>query len=257
MMETKRVLVTRPQRQGEALCRKLEQLGFATQLVPVLAIEALSSVKAQQQIADTFSRIHSYQGIIVVSLNAAEQALPWLRRINSATMPAFYTVGKTTARFLQQALNIQARFPEQQMDSEGLLALPELQELHAQRFLILRGEGGRELIARSLQQRGARVDSCSLYRRYCPEQHAAELHRAIPGTDILLINSVESLQNFQKLAGTLTLDKHCHLLVPGQRVAETARQAGFNHIICADNATDEALIAALVQAFPREDLPCD
>jgi len=129
--------------------------------------------------------------------------------------------------------------------------LNELQadEVKGRRYLILRGIGGRELIAQTLKERGAHVDSCELYRRYLPEQNTAALGKALPATDVIVISSAESLGNLVSMAGEglakTLLDKP--VLVPSERVATIARQLDFQHIISAANATDNAVIETLTR----------
>lgn len=217
-----------------------------------MEVEALQDATTLQNIEAFFSKRDHYQGLIVVSLNAAEQALPWLLRFPSASPQPFFAVGKTTAQFLQQALpHLPAViFPRERMDSEGLLSLPEFQveRIAGKQFLLLRGLGGRELIAATLQARGARVDSCELYRRGVPQENAQPLQRSVLISNVLVVNSAESLENLLHLSAAVDLrDKT--LVVPGERVAAAARKAGFQHIIVAANATDDAVLEALVGAY--------
>ena len=50
-------------------------------------------------------------------------------------------------------------------DSEGLIALAALQNVARKNVLIIRGDGGRELIAEKLSDRGASVHYFESYRR--------------------------------------------------------------------------------------------
>lgn len=251
---SKTLLVTRPLSQGQALCEQLQARGFVVHHVPVMEIEPLTETSAVAHVQDCFSRLASYHGIMVVSLNAAEQALSWLVRYPLLPTQKIFSVGKTTADFLQQAPAFQGvspvLYPRQKMDSEGLLALTEMAQAAVQgkRFLLLRGEGGRELIARTLETRGATVESCELYRRRVPGQNAAVLQACLPAIDGMVLNSVESLENFLLLAGKVPVTDKV-LVVPGNRVADAARQAGFQHIIVAANATDAAILDVMPGAF--------
>lgn len=245
----KTVLVTRPEPQGNSLCEELRTRGYQVEHVPVMATEALQDAVSCERIRNCFERLSDYDACVVVSLNAAEQALTqWMRYPLSGQ--AVYSVGKSTADFLQRSELWRNRapviYPAQKMDSEGLLALVELSPecVAGKRFLILRGEGGRELIAETLRERGARVESCELYRRILPSEKCRALQAALPGSDILVINSAESLQNFLTMAGKVAVSEKT-LVVPGVRVADAARAAGFHHIIVAANATDAAIVEAL------------
>jgi len=250
----KTFLVTRPLSQGQSLCEQLRACGFAVHHIPVMEIEPLQDAASLARSEIFFSGLSNYHGIMVVSLNAAEQALSWLARYPLRPTQAVFSVGKTTADFLQQSPAFRnllpVIYPRQQMDSEGLLALPELAaaSVKGKHFLLLRGEGGRELIAQTLTARGAVVDSCELYRRFVPAQNAVRLQACLPLVEGMVINSAESLENFLLLAGDINATDKM-VVVPGPRVADAARRAGFRHIIVAANATDVAVLEAVQMAF--------
>jgi uroporphyrinogen-III synthase len=234
--------------QGEALCAQLRKLNYTVDHVSVMEVEALNAPEQQLQIEKKFSRITTYHGIILVSINAAEQALPWLKKYPHARTTKILSVGKTTASYYNANHVHDSRviYPRQNMSSEGLLAMHELQpdEVKGRRYLILRGMGGRELIAETLKARGAHVDSCELYRRFLPAQNAPLLKKCLPDVDTIIVNSGEALENLVNLAGEQTPFEKL-LVVPSERVLEAARTSGFRHIIRALNATDEAVIEAL------------
>lgn len=251
---SKTLLVTRPLSQGRSLCEQLQARGYVAHHIPVMEIEPLQDEASLVRCENCFANLEKYHGMLVVSLNAAEQALLWWTRYPLLSAHQVFSVGKTTADFLQQSPCLEGLspvvFPRHQMDSEGLLALPELAPEHVQgkHFLLLRGEGGREMIAQTLRARGAIVESCELYRRRAPRQNAKSLQDCLPAVEGIIINSAESLENFLSLAGDIPVAGKV-LVVPGQRVADAAGRAGFQHIIVAANATDAALLDAVQAVF--------
>ena len=145
------------------------------------------------------------------------------------------------------------KYPRQNMSSEGLLALPDLQQVAEQRCLVLRGVGGRELLRDTLTARGALVDSCAMYQRaLCVEsgpllKQWAAAESVAERSWLILSNSLESLGNMLSLAeGHVTWLKTQTLLVPSDRMRQGARDMGFASIRCASSATDRAMIEALI-----------
>lgn len=248
---TKNIIITRPASQGDGLSAKLREQGYQVSHIPVMAVVALAEPEQQAVIEKIFSRVTSYHGIIFVSVNAAEQALPWLKKYPHARTTKVFAVGKSTAIFYDanHVHDSKVIYPRRDMNSEALLALNELQadEVHGRRYLLLRGRGGRELIARALKERGAHVDSCDLYSRYLPEQNINALKKALPAADVLVVSSGESLENLVSMVGELAVDILLDkvIVVPSERVATLAQQLKFRHIINAANATDDAVIVAL------------
>lgn len=246
-----RVLVTRPAHQAEALCRRLAALGAEPVRFPTLAIEP---IEADAHLKQHFLDLDRYQAVIFVSANAARLAHDWIDAYwpQLPVKVLWLAVGDATATALED-LGIPALRPTGGMDSEALLALPELQKLDHARILICRGEGGRELLAQTLSDRGAKVDYAELYRRGCPTYSATDIESIIykcPPT-VMLVSSAQALENLIHLCGQ-TADGQARrslqqrrLVVPSPRVAERARQLGFEHVRQAANATDEAMVAAL------------
>ena len=248
----RRVLVTRPADQAAALVAALQDAGWQTLHLPLLHIEPIDPLPAalRQRIID----LDRYDHLVFVSANAA--------RIGLACFGDFWpqwpagqrcwAVGESTARVLEAAGLTVVR-PESDMSSEGLLALPGLADLAGQRVLIVRGEGGRDLIATTLRERGAVVDGFACYRRAPVPHDAAEVVARLQATpvDLIMASSGEGLE---LLTGLLRPREHTTLaaitlLVPSPRVAALARELGWRRARTAENASDPAMLAAAQRCY--------
>ena len=252
-----RVLLTRPEQQLGKWQALLQAAGAETCRVSLMAIEPLSEPAAIQRIKDRIMALAEYQHVIFVSQNAAAYGLDWIDQY-WPQLPVgvhFYAVGGATARVLQ-AYGCSVTAAENSMNSEELLALPPLQQVELQKVLICRGQGGRPLLAEVLSERGAQVDYCELYERCFPRQQALdnlkEANWGLPG-DLVALHSGEALHNWSSLLQTLRQQQpqlglactRVPLLVPGERVAQQAREQGYGEVIVASNASDEAMLQAL------------
>ena len=138
----------------------------------------------------------------------------------------------------------------ERMDSEGLLALPGLQDMAGRRVFILRGNGGREHLRDTLRARGAEVDYVEVYRRVCPATDS-QLMRALlqPGAlDVITATSNETLQNLFSMAGASGQPqlRGLPLVVASERQAQLAQELGFEQsAVVAENAGDAALVEAV------------
>ena len=116
------------------------------------------------------------------------------------------------------------------------------------RVLIMRGEGGRELIAERLRGQGVTVDYLQLYRRSLPTYSSALLLELLTTQRLngLLISSGAGLTHLLQLAGAdWPRVAQLALFVPSARVAEQARAAGAEHVVECRGASAAALLAAL------------
>lgn len=240
------VLVTRPAHQAGHLCDLIAAAGGRPIRFPTLAIRDLSDSPAVDAL---LARLADYQLAIFISPNAVRYGLAAIARHGG--LPAklrLATVGHGSAVALEQTLGRAPDIvPTDTYDSEALLALPALLQVAGQRILILRGEGGRELLADTLRQRGASVDYAEVYRRECPAPKRAE-QDWLEKADIISITSSEALQN---LMAMIPAQQRAQLLakqlvVISERTALLAQQLGFHHPpIVTTRAGDEAILQAI------------
>jgi uroporphyrinogen-III synthase len=139
-----------------------------------------------------------------------------------------------------------------------VLELPAFADLAGRGVLLVKGSGGRQLLAAALRARGADVLELEVYRRFAitPDTAAATaLHAALTQADgsavvVVTVTSAEILHSLlEHVASTDAANlRRCPLLVPGARVAaEAVHQGWTGPIVQSSTAEDEAMIEALSQ----------
>ena len=240
-----RVLLTRPAEESATLAATLSEAGIYSSSLPLLDIEPLPITPERQAVLRDLGR---YCAVIVVSKPAArlalqqlDQAWPHLR---------WFSVGAATAQVLADR-GLDVHYPQTGDDSEALLQLPALREAIARpdaRVLILRGEGGRELLAERLREQGASVDYLELYRRFLPAYDSGVLTQRIQLERLngLVVSSGQGFLHLQALAGPdWPKVAQLPLFVPSPRVTEMARAAGAEKVVDCRGASAAALLVAL------------
>lgn len=243
-----RVLLTRPAEESAAVAVLLAEAGIFSSSLPLLDTEALPVTPEQQAV---FAELGRYNAVIVVSKPAARLAVQQLQQPWPAL--TWFSVGAATAQVLaDHGLNV--HYPQTGDDSEALLQLPALREAVARpgaRVLILRGEGGRELLAERLREQGASVDYLELYRRFLPAYPAGALMQRIQLERLngLVVSSGQGFLHLQALAGPdWPKVAQLPLFVPSPRVSDMARAAGAEKVVDCRGASAAALLVALRSA---------
>ena len=242
------VLVTRPEPQCGVLCAEIERQGGVAAALPAMAIRPLASTAVEN--ADL---------VVFVSVNAVEHGARLVVKGPSTRIAA---IGRATAAALVSA-DLQADIiPEGGFDSESLLAHPDLAGTHLTKVIIVRGEGGRELLRETFMAGGAAVETREVYRRERPIVDPARLSQieslwADEGIDFVTITSVQTLQHLLDMLSERgrELLRKTPILVASRRIMEAALAAGLrSDVLVAAGADDAALIGALArrQARARE-----
>ena len=245
------VLVTRPIEQAAELIREIEQRGGVAYALPVIEIvprdpELVATDAAALAPADLF---------IFVSANAVRHGLDALP--SDARIAA---IGPATHAELSAADAVPAITPAAGgFNSEALLACPELSQVEGQTITIVRGSAGRELIARTLTERGAKVQYLAAYEREPRRFSASELEpieRAIRNDAMqsIVIMSVASLEALLDGLSDNLLTNARGISVVGisERViiAARARLPNLSHVLARDPGAT-AIVDALVDAIAK------
>ncbi|MGF1693321.1 uroporphyrinogen-III synthase [Photobacterium kagoshimensis] len=242
------ILITRPSPDGEQLAQQLNAAGIKAITHPLLTI------KAGHDLPTLISQLNLLQPndfLIAVSVHAVNLAHNYLLS-HCASWPKnvhYIAVGHKTAAALRQATGQAVHQPQHQCDSEGLLALPELANVNQRRILILRGNGGRELIHQALSERGAQVSYCECYQRCLLPLDGEQLCQQWQSHDVtaLVVTSGEQLSH---LCTAIPQNQQAwfyqrQLYVPSQRIADQAQQLGFTHFSTVGSAANHALFTFL------------
>lgn len=243
------VLVTRPEHQAMTLCGLLERQGARTLRLPAVEIEPVGDPR---ETAARLGDLGHFEVIIFTSANAVRFGASLLDQRRDLTLAA---LGPATARALQEAGHRVALQPKQTVDSEGLLKDSRLREVAGRRVLIVKGMGGRPLLAQELTRRGALVTIVDVYQRLpaAPGREAlADLQRRFDAGEVQVITatSLEIAVTLLDIVTPALREKFqkVHWLVPGTRIAAGVRQHGLAApLLQAESAEDQDLVAALLR----------
>lgn len=243
------ILVTRPVDRAEALCDMIVANGGCPIKMPTVEITPIEHNANNLRI---FANLAEYNWIIFVSIHAVIYSLSMYReepRIPTHVKVA--AIGKSTADVLE---NNQIRvdlLPKEQFNSEALLASADLQGIAGQNILIVRGKGGRSLLAAELSERGANVEYAEVYRRNRAQVNVDPIIKLWrqQGMHAVIVTSAEILQNLIAILGSDGLDllRTTPLIVPSERIAQKAKKSGLEKVILAASTTNWALLAATVK----------
>jgi uroporphyrinogen-III synthase len=234
-----RVIVTRPQPQADDWVARLRAGGLAAEALPLLRIAAPADLAPVRR---AWAGLGERAMVMFVSPNAVAQffetapaGLAWPAGVWAAS------TGPGTSAALARAgvPPTQVLAPDEaaaKFDSETLWTtrLARLRDWQGARVLIVRGEGGRDWLARTLDLAGATVDFVEAYRRLPPaldahQQAVLDAALADPQAHAWLFSSSEAVGHLAALApqarwaGARALASH-------PRIAETARAAGFGTV---------------------------
>jgi len=248
------IAITRPLPQGKQLQQKLQAAGFASICEPLFTFTSnTDKPKITQLLKQNTPSAFIFVSSAAVSF--AEQAFPIAQWQQQYPQASFFAVGDTTKSALLCCHIKEVISPEPQ-NSEGLLALAQLQQVADQHIIIVRGDHGREHLATQLIARGAKVEYLASYQKIWLQFNNNELVQRWQNSQIncIVVTSVAILKKtVQLLSANLSEHSKQHWqnnyywLVAGERIAAQAQQLQLQNIIVAANASDQAIITSIRQ----------
>lgn len=251
-LNSKRVLVTRPDHQADNLCELIANAGGQSIRFPTIDVKPILN---SESVSNCFNQINEYDLIIFVSRNAVTMTFKhYATNFDLSAGYKILAIGRGTAAALKELNITDVLHAGDQADSESLLLLPELESerIKNKKILLVRGLGGREFLADNVKARGATVDYAEVYQRCLPEYEIQDRHEIWQNEkpEIVIITSNQGLENLLSL--TLEQDKklliETPLVVMSDRNAILAKELGFNSkISVVKSKTDEGLLAAVLE----------
>ncbi len=246
-LKGKRIVVTRPRAQAEAMCRRLEACGAVPVRFPTIRIAPMPD---PAPLDDAIRRLGTFDWIIFTSVNGVSFVAERVQALGLTfpTTPRYAAIGPATAQALE-ALGLRPDAMPDEYVAERIV--DELGDVAGRTILLPRAEQARKALADILTRRGAGVLEVPAYRTL-PETPAPEDLAALEaGVDVLTFTSSSTVSNFVNLLGpgAHALARTALVACIGPITAATARGLGLPVGLTADAYTTDGLIDALTEHF--------
>ena len=248
------ILITRQREQSEELVWAIEQKGGRALVVPMIQIMPPES---WDECDKALSQLATYDGIILTSTNAVDgfisRALTKGIGRSDVGRCVWYAVGKKTGERIEQSGGRVEFIPD---DFSGAALAEELKRRSpvGKRFLLPRGDQGREEVKQNLEQAGAHVDAPIVYRNVAPSDVDRErLLDALTsgGIDVVTFASPSAARNFAAVVPTHMMPKtggRPKVVALGSTTAEAIKDLGYQVDTVATEASVGGLLAAIEKA---------
>lgn len=236
-----RIVNTRPKHQASHLSDLLQQQGATVLACPALDITPLP----YQVIFNAYQALPSPPDLMIfISANAVKYALSHGSfDFNTTTI----AIGPGTANAL-----IKSGFPNpiipDTFNTEGILALAQTHAIEHKHILIICGQPSKPDLAHTLVSRGAQVSLLPCYQRKASD-FSQLTPKIIETVNVFITTSLLSLSYLTRALEKIhlpTFDSKI-VLVISPAMAHAARAQGWHQqVITSDNASDAAIIKALI-----------
>ncbi|WP_158972623.1 uroporphyrinogen-III synthase [Paraglaciecola sp. L3A3] len=232
-------LLLRPQAKCQTSAAAFQQAGLTA-----VACGLIDTVLDQQAVAQLPEKIQSLGRatynehlILVTSTVAAEQCVLFKQQWPNNCL--FFAVGESTGKLLTQG-GINNIVPKEAR-TEGLLGLPELNNIENKSVIIMKGYGGRELLRDTLLNRAALVQEWEVYKRQQVAKPLSTQDWQESQISCIIATSGEVIQAaFARFESTWL--SQVKWIVVSERIAQIASTLGVKQIEISRDASDQALI---------------
>ena len=221
-----RVWVTRTEPGASRLSRRLTRAGHMVRNAPVLHIEGTSNAVPKG----------CFDFVLFVSSHAVEWAFAtgW----GAALQPGVAAGVGAAAETALRSRDIRPRL----CGLANATAVTHALATPPARTLIVKGEGGRDVVQNWVRSHGASVAEWDVYRRVPARPDLGD-----EAIDAIVAASGDGLRAIAEVWFARGRSGSVPLLVPSARVAGLAAACGFDNAIVTDGAADDAVVAALAK----------
>ena len=219
-----RVWVTRTEPGASRLSRRLARAGYGALNAPVLYIEDTANPAPKG----------CFDFVLFVSAHAVERAFAtgWGAALRPGVAAGIGAAAETALSSRDVRMRV-CGLADAVAVTHALVTPPA-------RTLIVKGEGGRDVVQNWVRSHGAYVADWDVYRRVPASPDLGD-----DTIDAIVAASGDGLREIAELWFADGRSGSVPLLVPSLRVADLAVANGFDNAIVTDGAADDAVVAAL------------
>jgi uroporphyrinogen-III synthase len=223
----------------------------------LFAIEGLPDYRT---LDEALQNLHRFALVVFVSPNAIDAVfkrlkflgLIWPQALSLGVMGAASRQALADQGLHADNATIFSPQNKERTDSETLYQELDLDALKGQSVLIVRGESGRDFLADRLQENGTKVAQVSAYRRLVPvltKERQDQLIDLLSGQNDWVITSSEVLKTLLSWCAQLVMPEAVvkmqqqRLFVPHFRIAEVAKELGFQSVVLTASGDEKLLLA--------------
>ena len=254
----RRILVTRAREQASGLSDLLRSRGAEPVEFPVIKIAPREN---NAELTAALQNLDAYSWIVFTSANTVPviaQHLASLRLDSRAfAQTKLAAIGPATAEAVWEQLRLRADFVPTEAVAESLVMEWPDKEMTGKRVLLPCAAEAREILPKTLRERGAAVDVLIAYDTLLDTGYAEDLRAQLQNgeLDALTFTSSSTVRNFAQAltegdSGQLqSLIGAAPVVAIGPVTADTIRSLGLSAPIVADEHTLPGLVAALETLF--------
>jgi uroporphyrinogen-III synthase len=177
--------------------------------------------------------------------------MPIITKSNAiAELPCQWgAVGAGTKDILNQHGVFDVTYPLEGVGTQALLDSLKYCELKDKKCAVFKGNSGNEQLEAGLREAGAKVTEIVCYQRVRSQDNPQPLAHAITEQkiDLIIMTSGDALKALHAMLpeNSIALLNEIPLLVISERIEKIAQTLGFQRIILARDASDEAIVASI------------
>ncbi|WP_106768519.1 uroporphyrinogen-III C-methyltransferase [Paenibacillus faecalis] len=254
----KRILVTRARNQASQLVRQIEELGGEPYEFPVIDTVMPTSTQVLADIHQAMNNLSQYNWVFFTSVNGVEFFFRHLNElgkdIRALAGARIAAVGPATAGALRER-GITAEVLKERFQAEGIIDAFGSELKAGQHVLLPRGDLGRNWLPEELTRMGLHVTDIKTYETILCGEDDDELLKLFEegGIHAVTFTSSSTVTNLLRVLERMGKDAQAPLRLLrdsaiaciGPLTAETAKAAGLNVSIMAEEATIDSLVEAL------------
>lgn len=254
----RRILVTRARSQASELVDLIDDFGGEAVEFPVIKLQPPSRPEAQQALDEALDDLHTYDWILLTSVNGVEFFFNRLRerridvrRMGNARIAA---VGPKTAEALAERGIIADVLPSK-YQGEGMLEAIQADLIAGQKVLLPTADLAREYLPVKMRELGLQVTEVDVYENVLTADDGDEIIHLLQNHSIHIItftssstvtNLIEALKQLG-IEEPLSLLQGVEIACIGPKTAETVRQYGLPITYMAEEATIASLVQSMIQ----------